>query len=269
MTSLVYPPYLPPASLPQSHLALLPSRRRPLYLRPPSLPPRPPALPTRYPPPLIPFDYARPQSVASTGVASPTVADVPTVAPLPASTALRLASASSIVDASGSSSPASPIRSSSVDISTVAPLLASPSWRLVSAPSAVNASGSSSLASAHSGTSSPAPMPRALLVSRSEYMLLFWLPLDNVIGCAANWCRVIPSSSLPLCDLAVDFRLIYLLKLYNEDFEDAFLKATIKYYSKKAQAWIMVDTCTEYMVKAGQSVWAVQLASLLVFGFGS
>jgi cullin 1 len=39
------------------------------------------------------------------------------------------------------------------------------------------------------------------------------------------------------------------LKLYNEDFEDAFLKATIKYYSKKAQAWIMVDTCTEYMVK--------------------
>jgi hypothetical protein len=41
-------------------------------------------------------------------------------------------------------------------------------------------------------------------------MLLFRLPPDKVIGCAANWCRVIPSSSLPLCDLAVDFRLIYL-----------------------------------------------------------
>jgi hypothetical protein len=48
-------------------------------------------------------------------------------------------------------------------------------------------------------------------------MLLFWLPLDNVIGCAANWCRVIPSSSLPLCDLAVDFRLIYLFPYWQRN----------------------------------------------------
>ncbi|CAD6231357.1 unnamed protein product [Miscanthus lutarioriparius] len=39
-------------------------------------------------------------------------------------------------------------------------------------------------------------------------------------------------------------------KLYNEDFEDVFLKATIDYYSRKAQAWIVEDTCPEYMVKA-------------------
>ena len=38
-------------------------------------------------------------------------------------------------------------------------------------------------------------------------------------------------------------------KLYNEDFEDVFLKATIDYYSRKAQAWIVEDTCPEYMVK--------------------
>ncbi|AQK65269.1 hypothetical protein ZEAMMB73_Zm00001d014114 [Zea mays] len=102
---------------------------------PPTVPPCPPAFPTTSPlppttlPPTSPtfppdevtsaFDSVRlcPTSVsaASTAVASPTVAFpiraslavIPTVAPLSASPSLRLASASSIVDASGSSSPAS------------------------------------------------------------------------------------------------------------------------------------------------------------------
>jgi hypothetical protein len=46
-----------------------------------------------------------------------------------------------------------------------------------------------------------------LLASRSEeYRLLFRLPPDEVIGRAADWCRVIPSSSpLLAIDLAVEF----------------------------------------------------------------
>ncbi|KAK3160848.1 hypothetical protein QOZ80_1BG0065810 [Eleusine coracana subsp. coracana] len=39
-------------------------------------------------------------------------------------------------------------------------------------------------------------------------------------------------------------------KLYEEDFEVAFLKSTADYYSKKAQTWILEDTCPEYMIKA-------------------
>ncbi|RCV25453.1 hypothetical protein SETIT_5G167900v2 [Setaria italica] len=37
---------------------------------------------------------------------------------------------------------------------------------------------------------------------------------------------------------------------YEKDFEDAFRQGTIDYYSKKAQTWIVEDTCPEYMLKA-------------------
>ncbi|TVU20870.1 hypothetical protein EJB05_30471 [Eragrostis curvula] len=37
---------------------------------------------------------------------------------------------------------------------------------------------------------------------------------------------------------------------YEEDFVVAFLKSTADYYSKKAQTWILEDTCPEYMIKA-------------------
>ncbi|TVU20871.1 hypothetical protein EJB05_30472 [Eragrostis curvula] len=40
------------------------------------------------------------------------------------------------------------------------------------------------------------------------------------------------------------------MKLYQEDFVVAFLKGTADYYSKKSQAWILEDTCPEYMMKA-------------------
>ncbi|KAG2597627.1 cullin-1-like [Panicum virgatum] len=39
-------------------------------------------------------------------------------------------------------------------------------------------------------------------------------------------------------------------KLYSEDFQDAFRQGTVDYYSKKAQTWIVEDTCPEYMLKA-------------------
>ncbi|CAN6183699.1 unnamed protein product [Urochloa humidicola] len=39
-------------------------------------------------------------------------------------------------------------------------------------------------------------------------------------------------------------------ELYKKDFEDAFVQGTIDYYSKKAQTWIVEDTCPEYMLKA-------------------
>ncbi|CAL5083358.1 unnamed protein product [Urochloa decumbens] len=39
-------------------------------------------------------------------------------------------------------------------------------------------------------------------------------------------------------------------ELYQKDFEDAFVQDTIDYYSKKAQTWIVEDTCPEYMLKA-------------------
>ncbi|OEL38156.1 Cullin-1 [Dichanthelium oligosanthes] len=38
--------------------------------------------------------------------------------------------------------------------------------------------------------------------------------------------------------------------LYIKDFEDAFCQGTIDFYSKKAQTWIVEDTCPEYMLKA-------------------
>ena len=38
-------------------------------------------------------------------------------------------------------------------------------------------------------------------------------------------------------------------KLYSEDFQDAFRQGTVDYYSKKAQTWIVEDTCPEYMLK--------------------
>nr|CAB3473138.1 unnamed protein product [Digitaria exilis] len=44
------------------------------------------------------------------------------------------------------------------------------------------------------------------------------------------------------------------LKLYSQDFQDAFQQGTIDYYSKKAQTWIMEDTCPEYMLKAEESL---------------
>lgn len=39
------------------------------------------------------------------------------------------------------------------------------------------------------------------------------------------------------------------VNLYEEHFEVAFLKSTTHYYSKKAQTWILEDTCPEYMIK--------------------
>ena len=36
---------------------------------------------------------------------------------------------------------------------------------------------------------------------------------------------------------------------YKNDFEDAFCQGTIDYYSRKAQTWILEDTCPEYMLK--------------------
>ncbi|CAO2203520.1 unnamed protein product [Urochloa humidicola] len=39
-------------------------------------------------------------------------------------------------------------------------------------------------------------------------------------------------------------------ELYENDFEDAFVLGTVDYYSKKAQTWIVEDTCPEYMLKA-------------------
>nr|CAB3477177.1 unnamed protein product [Digitaria exilis] len=44
------------------------------------------------------------------------------------------------------------------------------------------------------------------------------------------------------------------LKLYSQDFQDAFQQGTIDYYSKNAQTWIMEDTCPEYMLKAEESL---------------
>ncbi|KAL6884673.1 hypothetical protein ACP4OV_010609 [Aristida adscensionis] len=39
-------------------------------------------------------------------------------------------------------------------------------------------------------------------------------------------------------------------EFYEADFEEAFRKATTDYYSKKAQTWILEDSCPEYMLKA-------------------
>ena len=44
-------------------------------------------------------------------------------------------------------------------------------------------------------------------------------------------------------DIYTELILMLRLKLYNEDFEDAFLKATINYYSRKPKLglwWILV-----------------------------
>ncbi|XP_044974546.1 cullin-1-like [Hordeum vulgare subsp. vulgare] len=38
--------------------------------------------------------------------------------------------------------------------------------------------------------------------------------------------------------------------LYEPDFEQAFCKATTDYYSKKAQTWMLEDSCPQYMLKA-------------------
>ncbi|CAM0881246.1 unnamed protein product [Alopecurus aequalis] len=40
------------------------------------------------------------------------------------------------------------------------------------------------------------------------------------------------------------------LGLYELDFEQAFCKSTAEYYSKKAQTWMLEDSCPEYMFKA-------------------
>ncbi|PNT70498.1 hypothetical protein BRADI_2g12970v3 [Brachypodium distachyon] len=40
------------------------------------------------------------------------------------------------------------------------------------------------------------------------------------------------------------------LGLYEGDFEQDFLNSTTDYYSKKAQAWIVEDSCPEYLLKA-------------------
>lgn len=41
---------------------------------------------------------------------------------------------------------------------------------------------------------------------------------------------------------------------YEKDFEDAFRQGTIDYYSKKAQTWIVEDTCPEYMLKVTEEL---------------
>ncbi|XP_062208429.1 cullin-1-like [Phragmites australis] len=40
------------------------------------------------------------------------------------------------------------------------------------------------------------------------------------------------------------------MELYVVDFEEPFRKGTTDYYSKKAQTWILEDSCSEYMLKA-------------------
>ena len=36
---------------------------------------------------------------------------------------------------------------------------------------------------------------------------------------------------------------------YENDFEAAFLKDTVAYYSQKASSWILDDSCPDYMLK--------------------
>lgn len=50
-------------------------------------------------------------------------------------------------------------------------------------------------------------------------------------------------------DIHVDLYSDSWSKLYNKDFEDTFLKSTIDYYCKKAEAWILNDSFPGYMVK--------------------
>ncbi|KAL3328694.1 hypothetical protein AABB24_036036 [Solanum stoloniferum] len=40
------------------------------------------------------------------------------------------------------------------------------------------------------------------------------------------------------------------MEYYENDFEDAMLKDTAAYYSRKASSWIVEDSCTDYMLKA-------------------
>ncbi|XP_047045631.1 cullin-1-like [Lolium rigidum] len=40
------------------------------------------------------------------------------------------------------------------------------------------------------------------------------------------------------------------MAVYEQDFEEAFCKGTADYYSKKAQTWMLEDSCAEYMFKA-------------------
>jgi hypothetical protein len=39
------------------------------------------------------------------------------------------------------------------------------------------------------------------------------------------------------------------MAVYEQDFEEAFCKGTADYYSKKAQTWMLEDSCAEYMFK--------------------
>ncbi|CAL4963660.1 unnamed protein product [Urochloa decumbens] len=54
----------------------------------------------------------------------------------------------------------------------------------------------------------------------------------------------------PLVKNVLDIYIELKSELYEKDFEDAFVQGTIDYYSKKAQTWIVEDTCPEYMLKA-------------------
>jgi len=40
------------------------------------------------------------------------------------------------------------------------------------------------------------------------------------------------------------------MECYEQDFEQDMLEATTEYYKIKAAAWIMEDSCPEYMIKA-------------------
>lgn len=39
------------------------------------------------------------------------------------------------------------------------------------------------------------------------------------------------------------------MERYERDFEDALLKDTSAYYSRKASSWILEDSCPDYMLK--------------------
>lgn len=54
------------------------------------------------------------------------------------------------------------------------------------------------------------------------------------------------------------------MECYDRDFEDALLKDTSAYYSRKASNWILEDSCPDYMLKVIQSCFYVILHIFLV-----
>jgi hypothetical protein len=54
------------------------------------------------------------------------------------------------------------------------------------------------------------------------------------------------------------------MECYDRDFEDALLKVTSAYYSRKASNWILGNSCPDYMLKVIQSCFYVILHICLV-----